>query len=343
MSYRYLLLTLFVSVFTCVAEAQQTVVPIAAALPAAASQPGTAAVLPPNSGELSLDYVLGPDDAVSIHAYEMENEIPDRPVVVERDGTLQLAVLGKVKAEGLTVQQLEEAIAEKLKRYVRQPRVSISIVHFRSEPIFVEGAFKAPGIYQLQQHKTLLDLITAVGVQPDVSHKVRVTRRLEYGALPLTSTVQQPGSKTTSAEIDMSAIKDGTNPVGNIDLKPYDVVSAKQAERIYVLGDVTKAGPLELGEHETLSVLQVLSLSGGATADASLANALVLRPSPDNNRKTQIPVNLKRILATSDEDIALRPNDILYVPPKSGAGPVIEKMAYIAMPMIPAFLYLFLH
>ncbi len=273
----------------------------------------------------------------------MEDEIPDRPVMVERDGALQLPVLGNIKAEGLTVQQLEEAIADKLKRYVRQPRVSISIVRFRSEPIFVEGAFKAPGIYQLQQHKTLLDLITAVGVQPDASHRLKITRRLEFGALPLISAVQQPGSKTTSAEIDISAIKDGSNPVGNLDLKPYDVISAKQAERIYVLGDVTKAGPLELGEHETLSVLQVLSLSGGATADASLANALVLRPSLESNRKAQIPVNLKRILDTRDEDIALKPNDILYVPPKSGAGPFLEKMAYIAMPMIPTFLYLFLH
>ncbi|MBV8070126.1 MAG: polysaccharide biosynthesis/export family protein [Acidobacteriaceae bacterium] len=312
----------------------------AAQPPAATST--SASVLPPSSGALSLDYVLGPDDALAIHAYEMEDEIPERPVIVERDGTVLLPVLGKIKAEGLTVQQLEEALADRLKRYVRQPRVNIAIVRFRSEPIFVEGAFKAPGIYQLQEHRTLLDLITAIGLQPDASHTLRVTRRLEYGAIPLTSAVQQTGAKTTTADIDISAVKEGTNPVANLDLKPYDVITAKQAEMIYVLGDVTKSGPLEVGEHDSLSILQVLSMSGGTTPDAHLEKAFVLRPSLQTNKKTQIPVNVKRILAARDEDFALRPNDILYVPRKSGAGPFIQKLAYVALPMIPTFIYLFL-
>lgn len=308
----------------------------------APAESATASALPPNSGPLSLDYVLGPDDALVIHAYDMEDEIPARPVLVERDGTIPVPVLGRVKAEGFTLQQLEEAIADKLKRYVREPRVSISIVRFRSEPIFVEGAFRAPGIYQLQDHRTLLDLISAVGLQPDASHVLKVTRRLEYGAIPLTSAVQQPGAKTTTAEIDISSVKEGTNPVGNLELKPYDVVSAKQAEMIYVLGNVSKAGPLEVGDHESLSVLQVLSLSGGMTTEASLEKAYVLRPTLETNKKTQIPVNVKRILAARDEDFALKPNDILYVPKKSGTGPFLQKMAYVALPMIPTFLYLFL-
>ena len=137
-------------------------------------------------------------------------------------------------------------------------------------------------------------------------------------------------------------MKEGTNPVGNLDLKPYDVISAKQAEMIYVLGDVNKSGPLEVGEHESLSVLQVLSMSGGLDQQASLEKVVVLRPNLDVNKKTKIPVNVKRILATTDEDFALRPNDILYVPRKSGVGPVLEKAALIALPMIPTFLYLFL-
>lgn len=308
-----------------------------------ASAPGSAAsVLPPSSGPLSLDYVLGPDDALIVHAYDMEDEIPPRPVLVERDGTVPIALLGRMKAEGLTLQQLEEAITDKLKRYVRQPRVSVSIVRFRSEPIFVEGAFRAPGIYQLQEHRTLLELISAVGLQPDCSHMLKVTRRLEYGAIPLTSAVQQPGAKTTSAEIDISSVKEGTNPVGNLELKPYDVISAKQAEMIYVLGDVSKSGPLEVGDHESLSVLQVLSLSGGMTADANVEKAFVLRPTLETNKKTQIPVNVKRILSARDEDFALKPNDILYIPRKSGTGAFLQKLAYVALPMIPTFAYLFL-
>lgn len=299
-------------------------------------------VLPPSSGSLSLDYVLGPDDALLIHAYDMEDEIPPRPVVVERDGIVPIPLLGRVKAEGFTVQQLEEAITDKLKRYVRQPHVSVGIVRFRSEPIFVEGAFRAPGIYQLQDHRTLLELISSVGLQPDCSHILKVTRRLDYGAIPLTSAVQQPGAKTTSAEIDISSVKEGTNPVGNLELKPYDVVSVKQAEMIYVLGNVSKAGPLEVGDHESLSVLQVLSLSGGMSSDASLDKAFVLRPTLETNKKTQIPVNVKRILSARDEDFALKPNDILYIPRKSGTGVFLQRMAYVALPMIPTFIYLFL-
>lgn len=311
--------------------------------PSAVPAAGPAAsVVPTSSGALSLDYVLGPDDALLIHAYEMEDEIPALPVLVERDGTVPIPVLGRVKAEGFTLQQFQETITEKLKRYVREPHVSVSIIRFRSEPVFVEGAFRAPGIYQLQEHKTLLDVITAIGLQPDASHVVTVTRRLEYGAIPLTSAVQQPGAKTTTAEIDISSVKEGTNPVGNLDLKPYDVISAKQAEMIYVLGQVGKSGPLEVGERESLSVLQVLSLSGGATADANVQKAYVLRPSLETNKKTQIPVNVKRILSARDEDFALKPNDILYIPRKSGTGEFLQRLAYMAIPMIPTFTYLFL-
>ena len=308
---------------------------------AATAQPN-AATVPPSAGELSLDYVLGPDDALVVHAYEMEDQIPDSPVLVERDGTIPLPVLGKVKAEGLTVQQLQETLVDRLKRYVREPRVNITIAKFRSEPVFVAGAFRAPGIYQLEQHKTLLDLITAVGMQPDASHTIKITRRLDYGPIPLASAVQQPGAKTTTAEIDISSVKEGTNPVGNLDLKPYDVIFAKQAEMIYVLGDVNKSGPLEVGDHETLSVLQVLSMSGGLAPQANLEKAVVLRPALDVNKKTAIPVNVKRILATRDEDFALKPNDILYVPQKSGMGQALQKAALIALPLIPTFLYLFL-
>lgn len=310
-----------------------------AGTPAPAAQ-NAPVVVPPGSGLLSLDYVLGPDDALVVHAYEMEDEIPDRPVLVERDGTIQLPILGKIKAEGLTVQQLEETVADKLKKYVREPKVNVTIVRFRSEPIFVEGAFRAPGIYQLQQHKTLLDLITAIGLQPDASHIIRITRRLEYGEIPLASAVQQSGAKTTTVEIDISSVKEGTNPVGNLELKPYDVISAKQAEMIYVLGRVGRNGPIEIGEHESLSILQVLSMSGGTGPDAGLDKTVILRPTLEVNRRSEIHVNVKRILTTQDEDFTLKPNDILYIPGKSGAKHNMAVFAKLALPMIPYFLWL---
>jgi polysaccharide export outer membrane protein len=89
-------------------------------------------------------YVLGPDDQVTIHALDAE-EISGKPVRIDAGGYIHLPLVGRIKAADLTVEQLENEIATRLKVYVKKPEVAITVGEFRSQPVSVIGSVRNPG------------------------------------------------------------------------------------------------------------------------------------------------------------------------------------------------------
>src|SRR3984957_14259212 len=131
------------------------------------------------------DYVLGPNDQFIIRAPQAD-EINERPFRIDSEGFINLPTVGKVRAAGLTVQALEADLVVRLKEFIREPQVMISMVQFRSEPVFFTGAFKSPGIYPLGGRRTLVEMLSSVGgLLPNASRRIRVTRKAEYGPIPL--------------------------------------------------------------------------------------------------------------------------------------------------------------
>ena len=126
-------------------------------------------------------YTLGPDDQITIHAIDVE-EIGDKPVRIDTRGFINLPLVGHVQAAGLTIDTLELEIADRLKKYVNTPDVSVSLVELRSQPISVLGQVQTPGVHQLQGQKTLFEVLSlAGGLRPDAGNLVKITRRMEWG------------------------------------------------------------------------------------------------------------------------------------------------------------------
>lgn len=271
-----------------------------------------------SSPSLRPNYLLGPNDQILIRVPQ-EEQINERPFRIEADGFISLPVGGRIRAEGLTVQALEAVIATKLREFVLNPVVSISVVQFRNEPVFFVGAFRAPGIYPVQGGRTLVEMLAAVGgTLPNASRRIKITRRAEYGVIPLPSAVSDSEKKTSSVEISLQKLTQDINPAEDIVLQAYDVVSVERSERVYVNGEVTKVGSLELGERDSISVAQALTEAGGFTINASRDKARVLRPILGTNRRAEFEIDLKRIFEGKEIDFPLLPNDLLYVP-RSGA------------------------
>jgi polysaccharide export outer membrane protein len=107
---------------------------------------------------------------------------------------------------------------------------------------------------------------------------------------------------------------DATNPAENIPIKPDDIISVPKADLIYCIGSVKKPGGFVLGQEETLSALQVLSLAEGLDKAASPDKARIMRIVPGSIVRAEIPVNLKRLMAGKAADLPLKSNDILFVP-----------------------------
>jgi protein involved in polysaccharide export with SLBB domain len=122
---------------------------------------------PPAQLQDSPHYTLGPDDQVKIWALGIE-EIADKPVRIGPSGDLDLPLIGKVHALGLTVEQLKTELVQRFSKEVLKPQVSIEIVDFGSQPVSVMGAVNHPGVHQLRGGKTLMEVVSmADGLRSD--------------------------------------------------------------------------------------------------------------------------------------------------------------------------------
>ena len=93
--------------------------------PAARATPAT-----PEQPAALLNSMIGPDDTVTIEALDAE-EI-SKTWRVNSSGDLDLPMVGKVHAAGLNTEQLEKALAEALKRYIRNPQVTVYVSDFEA-------------------------------------------------------------------------------------------------------------------------------------------------------------------------------------------------------------------
>jgi polysaccharide export outer membrane protein len=221
-----------------------------------------------------------------------------------------------VQASGRTAEDLEKELTVRLKTYIRNPEVAVSIVDQRSQPVSVIGAVNTPGVQQLQGRKTLVEVLSlAGGPRQDAGYNVKITRQKEWGPIPLPNAAPDPTGQFSVAEVDLKVITEAKNPTENILIMPNDVISVPRAETVYVIGDVKRPGGFVLGEKAHMSVLQALALASGLEKTASSSKARILRAStsPDLKR-TEIPVDLKKVLAGKGEDVPMEPEDILLVP-----------------------------
>jgi polysaccharide export outer membrane protein len=274
-------------------------------------------------------YLIGADDQLSIHVADLE-EMPDKPVPVDTNGSIYLPLVGAIHVAGLTVEQLREDLIVKLKKYVKEPAVSVSVAEFRSQPVSVLGAVGSPGVLQLRGNKNLFEVLSmAGGLRSDSGNSIRITRRMENGRIPLAGAADDPTRKFSIAEVQIKDIMEAKKPEENIEVKSNDVISVPRGEMVYVVGEVRTSGGYPLSDKKTISILEALSMAGGLSPTASSSSAKVLRTVPGKPERTEISVNLGSIMKGKSKDIGLQANDILVV-----AGSSAKKVAAIALPAI---------
>ena len=94
-------------------------------------------------------YTLGPGDQIIVRVLDLE-EIDNKPVPIDLRGSINLPVAGRIQASGLTTERLEAAIAERLKKVLVKPDVSVYLAEMRSQPVSLLGQVQTPGVHQLQ-------------------------------------------------------------------------------------------------------------------------------------------------------------------------------------------------
>ncbi len=270
-------------------------------------------VTPSASGDTA-NYVLGPGDRLSLLVRNVD-DFTDQTFSVDMRGDINLPLAGRFHVAGFTVNQFEQEVDSRLKKFIKNPEVVANISEYHSQSISVIGAVSSPGVHQLMGHKTLFEVLSmSGGLSSDAGSTINITRNMKWGSIPLPNAKPDPSGQFSIASVKVSKTMDASDPSENIIIMPDDVISVPKGRVVYAVGSVVRPGGFMLGDQESMSSLQVISLAEGFNNVAAPANARILRSVPGSPNRTEIPINLKLLMAGKAPDVPLRGDDILFIP-----------------------------
>ena len=132
---------------------------------------------------ISDSYQIGPGDQLNISVWK-EDDL-DLDVLVRPDGGVTFPLIGEIMAGGMTTKELSEIFAEKLKRYIPQPSITIRVLRTSSNKVYVIGKVIRPGEFVATGYLDVLQALTlAGGLTPYAdSDEIKIIRRTDTGTV----------------------------------------------------------------------------------------------------------------------------------------------------------------
>ncbi len=152
----------------------------------AAESPPVSTPRPASGTTTSPAYVLTNTDRISITIYQ-EDDL-SRIARIDSQGRINLPLVGEVAISGLKVDEAQSAIERAYQegRYLRAPRVTITVEEYAPREVSIQGQVRSPGRYPLpiESSMSILELVTRAGGLTDTAKgtSVRVTRILPDGS-----------------------------------------------------------------------------------------------------------------------------------------------------------------
>ncbi len=119
-------------------------------------------------------YKLGPADEVAIRIVGQPDYTIEKAQVSPM-GRLYHPLVGDINVAGLTLDQATERLTIEFSQYIREPRVSLSLIAANSSLVGVLGDVARPGILVMSRPMTLLDAISASGGVTDLGSQSNIT------------------------------------------------------------------------------------------------------------------------------------------------------------------------
>lgn len=217
------------------------------------------------------NYVVGPEDVLTVTVFN-EPSLSGR-YRVENDGQFNYPFLGRVRAGGLTLNDVAGLLKTKLAEgYLRNPQVTVDVDQFRSQSVFVMGEVRTPGKYVLSGAVNLLEVLAQAGSTTAVAGNEVIIlhpKSPQSGAVTLASAGDAEVRRVSLREIESGRLSE------NIAIRDGDTIFVPKAERFFVVGLVRNPGSYTLEQNMTM--LQALSLAGGVTERGSSRRLRVTR------------------------------------------------------------------
>ncbi len=263
-------------------------------------------------------YKIGPGDVVGIVVYDHPeiafSAIPATTVadptsvspapgfIVSNTGQLTFPYAGTVRAAGMTVQELEDTLTQRLARVYKSAQVSVRVAAFRSKRVYIEGEVLNRGLLVFTDlPMTLPEAISrAGGILPSGDRSfVTLTRN------------------GVTTPIDLMAMAEAGVDPSRVPLKNGDMITVRSRDerKVMVLGEVTTQATIQM-RNGRLSLSDALGEVGGVNLGAANPRQIyVIRNEPKGGQSIfHLDARTPTALALAD-GFALKPKDVVYVDP----------------------------
>jgi polysaccharide export outer membrane protein len=245
------------------------------------------------------NYVVGASDVLAITVFDQADL--GGKFTVEADGTFTFPLIGRVKAGGLTLREVEESLRRELSDgFFRNPQVSVAVEQYRSQRVFIVGEVKNAGSYALTGDMTLIEALARAGSATEAASGEALIVRPKTGVRRDGPLLPDQEDGTEVIRVDIKELQSGRLSQ-NAQLQDNDTIFVPRAELVYVFGQVKNPGAFPLQKGTT--VLQALSLAGGVNDRGATGRIRVARVV----RGSKIELKIKL------EDL-VRPGDTIIVP-----------------------------
>jgi polysaccharide biosynthesis/export protein len=273
-----------------------------------------------DSSQAGRGYLIGPGDVLKISVLDEEQfNVPQ--ATVDEDGRIYIPFSEEgVTAKCRTEKQLKTDITELLKKYLKNPQVSVNVLERKSRPpAIVFGEIRSPQKIELTRKARLLDLISVSGgVTEDAGGIIQVYRTqpplCEVEADPNWTVVdasKQDSEYVPSRMYSYSGLSKGSDKANPL-IYPGDVIVVHKALPVYITGEVKSAQGVLIKEGG-LTLTEALAKIGGINPTAKKKDIKIYRLKPDSKERETISANYDLIKKREQPDPILEPYDIIEV------------------------------
>ena len=276
----------------------------------------------PAGAEPSGEYHLGVGDELKITVSQLVEMNRDHieATCVDPQGQIYLPILQRVQATGLTADQLQKQLVQRLaQEYIQDPQVDVKITLYRSKEVIVLGEVRQPGsIFLKTDNATLLDVVSlAGGIVTGAAPNIEILRGTYSGSsggsvqpVNLPSTVESGYVNRELVPVRFLFAEEGPqiNPI----IYPGDMVKVGSATEgyIYVDGEVKQPGAKSF--RRPFNILQAINTAGGMTKIAEDRRCDVIRRLSSGNEQI-IKVDLEKIRSGEHQNLEIAQNDVIII------------------------------
>ena len=250
---------------------------------------------------LSIQLWAYPEITPPVNNLTNDQSIKANGYPIDYQGFIQLPLVGKYKAAGKSLSQLNHELRNQFARYLKNPDVIVRVLDYQGQRYSVQGSVLRGGQFYLNDQPT--SIYTALGMAGGVNDK---------GA----NTYIQLIRNGQTYDLNTIELEKSGYSLHKLLVQPNDTiyVSTRENQKIYVMGESGKNQALPMRD-QGMTLSDALGESLGINPlSGSASRIYVLRTNPNDRSTALYHMNL---MSLGDFGLAnqfkLRSNDIVYV------------------------------